>query len=416
MPGGDRPVSGPTGKIALALSGGGSRAMAFHLGCLRALHAAGILDRISTISSVSGGSVIAALYCQTPGDFDAFESRTRGILARGLVRPAAWAAISTLEGLKALVNVTAIALDRALASAARLVLRFLWLHRRVRAGWLRQSPIRRGASRTTILRRVFSRIFDHEPLTAFRRDRPKLIIVACELRTKSAFYFASDKVGSWQLGAAASDGIEIAHAVTASAAYPLFLPALDEIMTFTKGGATARQRVILTDGGVYDNLGLAPLWPGRDSSISLHVDDYSRIIACRAGYSLQSAPAPAFAPSRMTAVFESVHARAQNLATNRLFDLERAGEIEAILFPYLGQKDSLLSSPPADFVRGQDVADYPTDFSAMPEEWIDKLVKRGEQITTALLAQYWAGFPNETGTSGDVHGKADSAPGPHGDA
>ena len=34
------------GRIALALSGGGSRAMAFHLGCLRALKAAGILDKL----------------------------------------------------------------------------------------------------------------------------------------------------------------------------------------------------------------------------------------------------------------------------------------------------------------------------------------------------------------------------------
>lgn len=56
------------GRIGLALSGGGSRAMAFHLGCLRALHNAGLIDRISTISAVSGGSVIASLYCSYPGD------------------------------------------------------------------------------------------------------------------------------------------------------------------------------------------------------------------------------------------------------------------------------------------------------------------------------------------------------------
>ena len=49
--------------IALALSGGGSRAIAFHLGCLRALNDRGLLKRVKTVSSVSGGSVIAATYC-----------------------------------------------------------------------------------------------------------------------------------------------------------------------------------------------------------------------------------------------------------------------------------------------------------------------------------------------------------------
>jgi NTE family protein len=41
--------------------------MAFHLGCLRALRSEGLLDEVSTISAVSGGSVVAALYCSYPG-------------------------------------------------------------------------------------------------------------------------------------------------------------------------------------------------------------------------------------------------------------------------------------------------------------------------------------------------------------
>ena len=45
--------------IGLALSGGGSRAMAFHLGCLRALNDLDILDRIGVLSTISGGSVMS---------------------------------------------------------------------------------------------------------------------------------------------------------------------------------------------------------------------------------------------------------------------------------------------------------------------------------------------------------------------
>ena len=53
--------------IAISLSGGGARAMAFHLGCLRALHTAGLLERADVLSCVSGGSVIGAIYVTHDG-------------------------------------------------------------------------------------------------------------------------------------------------------------------------------------------------------------------------------------------------------------------------------------------------------------------------------------------------------------
>jgi hypothetical protein len=46
--------------IGLCLSGGGFRAAFFHLGALRRLHELGLLAQVSTISSVSGGSIISA--------------------------------------------------------------------------------------------------------------------------------------------------------------------------------------------------------------------------------------------------------------------------------------------------------------------------------------------------------------------
>src|ERR1700761_6971242 len=47
-------------KIGLALSGGGFRASLYHLGLVRFLRDAGILSQVSQITSVSGGSVLAA--------------------------------------------------------------------------------------------------------------------------------------------------------------------------------------------------------------------------------------------------------------------------------------------------------------------------------------------------------------------
>ena len=71
-------------NVGLALSGGGSRAIAFHLGCLRALHDLDLLDRIQVISSVSGGSVISAMYAYSNDSFQDFDKRVIQLLRQGL--------------------------------------------------------------------------------------------------------------------------------------------------------------------------------------------------------------------------------------------------------------------------------------------------------------------------------------------
>lgn len=70
--------------IGLALSGGGARAIAFHLGCMRALHERGVLSNVSIISSVSGGSVIGALYAYFDESFEQFDERVQALLRSGL--------------------------------------------------------------------------------------------------------------------------------------------------------------------------------------------------------------------------------------------------------------------------------------------------------------------------------------------
>jgi NTE family protein len=378
--------------IALALSGGGSRAIAFHLGCLRALHKAGILQCIHTISSVSGGSVLGALYCHHEGDFASFEAKVREILKRGFVFRALHTAFTTLEGAKALICVLPLVIGRFAAFIVRLLLRIFAPALVTRIVWLRRPLFRRWASRTTILRSVFSQVFNRDPLSALRPDRPKLIMIACELQDKSAFYFAKDGVGSWRLGQADPTSVQIAQAVTASAAYPGLLPALDDEMTFAKDGATSKRRIILTDGGVYDNLGLSPLWPDRDPKISLHVGKYDRIVACRAGYGVQQGSPSVFWPSRMLAVLYTSLVRTENLSINRLFDLKRDGVLKGVLLPYLNQADHTLTKPPPDLVSQSDVAFYPTDFSAMSERWIERLSLRGEQLTAGLITEHWPEF------------------------
>ena len=253
------PDAGP--RIGIALSGGGARAIAYHLGCLRTLHRLGILQRARVMSTVSGGSVIGAMYAVHDGTFDEFEHRVRTLLRTGLFRPAIRTALTSGEGLKAL-------LAASLSSCAAVWLapvRFAcavaaWFgtgHGEVGVQPERWAP-RRFASRTTLLRRCLDDIlFKGRTLGELRSVRPKLVIVAAELRTGSAFYFSNGEAGSWRFGRLDPSGIRVAQAVAASAAYPLLLPALDERYTFRRRDRSlVADRVTLSDGGVYDNLGL----------------------------------------------------------------------------------------------------------------------------------------------------------------
>ena len=76
-------------RFGLALSGGGFRAVLYHLGLVRFLRDAGILSRVTHISSVSGGSVIGAhlalnwdRYNGSPNEFDAAASELVSFVSR----------------------------------------------------------------------------------------------------------------------------------------------------------------------------------------------------------------------------------------------------------------------------------------------------------------------------------------------
>lgn len=388
-------VGNETPRIGLALSGGGCRAIAFHLGCLRALNDLGILSRVEVLSTVSGGSVIGALYAAKDIPFEEFELKVRTLLERGLLRPAIRTALTTSEGFKAAFCWSLVGPLSMVLSIVVGIINVLSLlappteRRKWRLEYV-HPPVRRFASRTTILMRAIDdELFKRQCLRELPTGKPRLIINAAELRTGSAFYFGSEESGSWRYGKIAQKEISLAHAVTASAAYPFFLPALDEELAFDKrDGTRGVDRVTLTDGGVYDNLGLAPLWPDRDSSISFNVEKLDIIICCRAGYGLRKDPPTQFLLARLKSSFASIHDRAQNASMKRLFDLKNSGKLKDFLLPYLGQNDDRLRFKPDDLVTREDIYGYPTDFSAMERQWIDKLSKRGEQLTRALIAEH----------------------------
>ncbi len=251
-----------------------------------------------------------------------------------------------------------------------------------------RSPLHRFASRTTLLEAALDDLLFKGASLKDLPAQPHLVINATELRTGSAFRFGTMESGSWRWGKLHRNEASVAHAVAASAAYPLFLPAFDETLTFEKDGALANSRVILSDGGIYDNLGLGCLWPDRSPDVSLNVVPIDTIICCSAGYGLRQDPPSQFLFARMLIVFSAVFDRAQNAAMHRLHEAKRAGQIKSVILPYLGQLDRELPNRPANLVRREEAHSYPTNFNAMPSEWIERLSLRGEQLTLCLARAY----------------------------
>jgi NTE family protein len=184
--------------------------------------------------------------------------------------------------------------------------------------------------------------------------------------------------------------VSLAHAVGASAAFPIFLPALDEEVAFVDhDGTVKKHRILLTDGGVYDNLGTTVLEPGRTSDFSYNLFDVEYIISCDAGHGMLSGDSvPYWFLPRVARSFETVFRKAQNAAQDRLHRLRATGAIKGFVLAYLGQQDHRLPYRPADLVPRDAVVGYPTDFAAMPDIDIKNLASRGERLTRLLIDHY----------------------------
>ena len=181
--------------------------MAFHLGCLRALHDLGVLDHIAGLSTISGGSVVGAYYAYTPGkSFIEFESDIRGFLRKGFSRAIIAELFKPGNACRSLANVvtaSANVLGRVIAK--------------------RPPKCRARRSRTDLFEDILRhRLFPNLKMGSPRRGM-EIFVGACDLRTESGFRFGNAASGSWRLGRLIQSNIDVALAVAASAAYPLFL-------------------------------------------------------------------------------------------------------------------------------------------------------------------------------------------------
>ena len=384
--------------VALALSGGGSRAIAFHLGCLRALNDLGILQKARVMSIVSGGSVIGAFYAYGQHtSFEAFDAHVVSLLKRGLQ----WRILRTALLSDQLPKIVATLAINGGASLITALMRSLLGLVRWASGWspkpflnwltALEESLPFWGSLTTAFEALLARgLFGEARMQDVKIARLEVIINACDLRTGTAFRFGSKKSGGWRYGQVVNGGaLSVAKAVAASAAFPALLPPLIETFDFEGRGQVQRHILVLSDGGVYDNLGLTVIEPNRDSNFSVNVHSPTHIICLNAGPGQFPVGGKTFwFTGRLMRSFDAIYRKAQDAAYRRLHGYASSGELKGFALIYLGQNDASLPVEPPDLVRREAVRDYPTDFARMPQGDIDLLTGRGEQLTRLLVSRY----------------------------
>lgn len=389
------PVVESYGKsIGLTLSGGGSRAVAFHLGTLRALEDLELLAEVNVISGVSGGSIMTGMLGYTEDKFNKIDRRVIAFLKHGLVLPALLKLIHPLRTIQIMaaflvVTVPTILLEMIKVGIGK-VLALFTVNTALNMAISNLSwPIRRWYSRTHVMADAIEDVVGAYMCDDATRENKSIVFNACELRTGTAFRMSNKHYGSWRYGKAPACDLRIAEAITASAAYPAVLPAYDWNRVFTKGHTNKKQRVIITDGGVFENLGVSVMEPGRDSKYSLISYNPEVIVVSDADAGQFKGNAlPSSWPTRMVQVVNSVMRKVQDATKKRLYQYAADGKLERFVHVQLGQIDSKVDLKPSTWVGRDEVMNYPTDFSAMSDRNIHVLSNRGEVITRTLVTQY----------------------------
>ncbi|MCD6346234.1 MAG: patatin-like phospholipase family protein [Bacteroidales bacterium] len=246
---------------ALALAGGGYRATLFALGSLWRLNELGMLRKLDRITAVSGGS-IALGYLAVHWQDLIFDDKD---IAENFEEIIA----------KPLQNFCGEALD-------------------IKAGILGLiTPWKTIGDKIT---EVYDKKLFHNALLKelpHGEGIPEFIFYATNYGTGSSVRMTQGHIYDYRLGEAPSGDISLARAVAASSAFPpMFSPVILDSSHWkwnqTKyadlyENRSLRDRLVLADGGLYDNLGMEAVWKENSSSD----DHFDQVFICDAGAPLE---------------------------------------------------------------------------------------------------------------------------------
>jgi NTE family protein len=218
--------------VALCLSGGGYRAMLFHAGAVWRLNELGYLPKLNRISSVSGGSI------------------TNGVLAMN------WTKLRFENGVASNLDELFIRPIRHLATKT------------IDKPAVFKGILLPGTVSDRIADSYRNHLFSTRSLQDLP-DEPRFVFNATSMQTGALFRFSKPYMADYTVGLVPNPEVDLAIAVAASSAFPPILSPVEVDINPDSWDQSANgplhqppytTKAVLSDGGVYDNLGLETAW------------------------------------------------------------------------------------------------------------------------------------------------------------
>lgn len=224
----------------LALSGGGYRAMLFGLGSLWRLNELGWLRKLDVVTSVSGGSILNGVLATRWKDLqwssDGVATNFKPVIAAP-IRDMAGKTLDVFAGIEGFLSVFSTISDK-------------------------------------VTKKYDENLFHGAKLASipdFEKGKtPRFIFYATSLQTGSSVRMEKKRIGDYKIGEVRNPDLPVARVVAASSAFPPVLSPVE--LDFKPSDWTPfanakygnrddlKSRLLLTDGGVYDNMGLEAIW------------------------------------------------------------------------------------------------------------------------------------------------------------
>jgi NTE family protein len=329
------------------------------------LYEAGLLGSMKRISSVSGGSITAGVLAMKWGKLSFDPARLKTDFVPEVVTPLRGLAGETIDA---------------------------------------DSVILGGLLPGSISDRIVSAYDEHLFHGATLQDMPdapRFVINATNVQSGVLWRFMKPSMRDYRVGEVKSPTVPLAKAVAASSAFPPVLSPcelrLDEDDFTPNSGDDLQRRpftthVFLTDGGVYDNLGLETAWKR-----------YQTVLVSDAGGQLAPEEEPKSDPAR--------HAyRVLNLIDNQVRALRKRQAIDSFKSgarkgAYWGIRTNIADyqlpdALPCPFDKTMELAETPTRLKRMNDDLQERLINWGYAVCDAALRKHVdktlakpAGFP-----------------------
>lgn len=349
-------------SIALVLSGGGIRAMIFHLGVLQFFAECHLLERVSKISTVSGGSLLIGLILQ--------ENHLQ------------WPSSKTFCSVIVPNLKTKLCSSSLQWGAARQLKYFKnWQH---------------IFSRANLLALALENEWKIKAKLSDIPNTPQWSINGTTAESGKRFRFKSSDFGDYTLGYAQSLDFPLSSALAMSAAFPGGFGPLKlnaQLFQWKKrewGDSLEQEKFVdiryqylhLYDGGIYDNLGLESFFDaGRGNS---KLADDQIIVVSDAGAPLQDGFSfGILSPFRLKRIFDITSEQSRALRVRSFVNyIQQSDRRGAYLYINNPVNNDITTHDSAKFS-----ANFPTTLRKLKIHEFDKLLEHGYRIAAQIKSQ-----------------------------